>query len=188
MSRVSFVFLAGIGNSEPRHWQRLWCSELARTNGVLWVEHEDWKRVSRDRWLAEMDAALDGMPPSAATVFVAHSLGCLLAAEWLSENWESNVAGALLVAPPDLAGPNTPPGISRFRNPFSLSPANCKCTVVTSENDPFASMEYCQRLADHWKAKLVNVGLRGHINAESDLGDWAEGRRLLAEIVPAKAE
>jgi predicted alpha/beta hydrolase family esterase len=30
--------------------------------------------------------------------------------------------------------------------------------------------------------------MRGHINAQSDLGDWPEGRRLLAEIVPAAAE
>jgi hypothetical protein len=188
MSRVAFVFLAGIGNSEPHHWQRLWCSEIARTNRVLWLEHADWNRVSRDRWMAEMDAALDGMAPTAATVFVAHSLGCLLAAEWLAENWESNVAGALLVAPPDLESPQIPPGISRFRNPFSLSPANCKCTVVASENDPFATMDYCQRLAEHWRARLVNVGMHGHINAESSLGDWPEGRRLLTEIVPAASE
>jgi predicted alpha/beta hydrolase family esterase len=188
MSRVAFVFLAGLGNSEPHHWQRLWCGELARTNRVLWVEHADWNRVSRDRWLAEMDAALDGMGPSPAAVLVAHSLGCLLAAEWLAENWESNVASALLVAPPDLASPQAPPGISGFRNPFSLAPANCKCTVVASENDPFASMDYCQRLADHWRARLVNIGARGHINAGSELGNWAEGRKLLAEIVPAAAE
>jgi hypothetical protein len=49
-------------------------------------------------------------------------------------------------------------------------------------------MDYCQRLAEHWRARLVNVGMHGHINAESSLGDWPEGRRLLTEIVPAASE
>jgi uncharacterized protein len=185
MPNVSFVFLAGIGNSEPEHWQRLWCADLGRENRVLWVQHDDWNRASRDRWLAELDAALDGMAPAAATVFVAHSLGCLLAAEWLAENWESNVAGALMVAPPDLTSAEIPPGISRFRNPFSLSVARCRSTVVASEDDPYATLEYCERLAKHWSAELVNVGRRGHINTASRLGDWPEGRRLLTGVTPS---
>ena len=35
------------------------------------------------------------------------------------------------------------------------------------------------RLATHWGATLYNIGPHGHINAESGLGDWPQGRALL---------
>ena len=36
-------------------------------------------------------------------------------------------------------------------------------------------------LAD-WGAEVVDIGNAGHINGESGLGDWSEGRALLGRL------
>jgi predicted alpha/beta hydrolase family esterase len=183
MRDVSFVFLAGLGNSAPEHWQRAWFGELSGTARALWVDHHDWNRVSRGRWLTELDAAIDGADATERPlVFVAHSLGCLLAAEWIDENRDATVRGALLVAPPDLTVEGAPKEISGFRSPFVMGSLPCRGIVAASENDPLASIDFARRLSEHWKARLVEVGPRGHINAESGLGKWPEGRALLTEL------
>jgi predicted alpha/beta hydrolase family esterase len=97
------VFLAGIGNSESEHWQRLWYHSLAPG---LWVEHDDWDHVSRDRWVAELDAAMQRSTNQ--KILIAHSLGCLLAVEWLRDHRAEGLLGAFLVAPPDVRGSRFP--------------------------------------------------------------------------------
>jgi predicted alpha/beta hydrolase family esterase len=186
MREVTFVFLAGIGNSEPDHWQRLWFTEIAGSARALWVDHHDWTRVSRDRWLTELDAAIDGADAAdGPIVFVAHSLGCLLAAEWIDENHDAQVRGALLVAPPDLTAASAPKTTSGFRSPFSIAPLPGRGILAASDDDPFASIDFSRRLAAHWNVRLVEVGPRGHINLQSKLGRWAEGRALLTEVSDA---
>jgi hypothetical protein len=34
-------------------------------------------------------------------------------------------------------------------------------------------------MAGHWGSRFVDLGERGHINAESGLGDWPEGHAML---------
>jgi hypothetical protein len=38
-------------------------------------------------------------------------------------------------------------------------------------------------LAADWGASYVDAGARGHLNSESGLGDWLEGRRMLTELL-----
>ena len=33
-----------------------------------------------------------------------------------------------------------------------------------------------------WGVKLFNAGALGHINSDSDLGEWEQGRKFLAEF------
>jgi predicted alpha/beta hydrolase family esterase len=54
-----------------------------------------------------------------------------------------------------------------------------KAALVASTNDPFCSFAAAEQLAQNWGAELVNIGERGHINAESGLADWPVGRELL---------
>ncbi|HNN16403.1 MAG TPA: alpha/beta hydrolase, partial [Giesbergeria sp.] len=37
--------------------------------------------------------------------------------------------------------------------------------------------------ASDWGARFIDAGERGHINAESGLGDWAEGMELLQSLL-----
>ena len=42
-----------------------------------------------------------------------------------------------------------------------------------------------EALAQAWGARFVDYGERGHINAESGLGDWAEGHGWLQQLAAA---
>jgi hypothetical protein len=112
-------------------------------------------------------------------LLAAHSLGCHLVAAWAAHSRHTKrVTGALLVAPPDLERVDTPPQlhswrpVARVRLPFAAS-------VVYSEDDPFAQPESARGLARAWGAQARSIGQRGHVNAESNLGAWEDGRALL---------
>ena len=123
-------------------------------------------------------------------MLVCHSLGCHLAAKFLSGR-ATGVAGALLVAPPDLEG-LLEPGMRRGDLPASLAsffpsvrePLSVPTTVVMSTSDPYASVEAMSGLAKAWGSDAVTaVEASGHINLDSGHGEWAEGLRLLDELV-----
>jgi uncharacterized protein len=175
-----FVFLAGVGDSEPEHWQRRWFRAIP---GALWVHHDEWERVSRDRWMAELDAALDAS--ASRSVIVAHSLGCLLAAEWLPERPGAAVAGAFLVAPPDVGGAHFPSTVVGFRSLDGRpgKPLPCPTMVVASTTDRYSTIDHARAAATRWGASMVEVGDRGHINLASGLGDWCEGQALMRRFV-----
>jgi ParB family chromosome partitioning protein len=104
-------------------------------------------------------------------VLAAHSLGCILTAWWAAHSRHTaKVRGALLVAPGDVEQADVAawiPGwapIARQRLPF---PA----VLVGSRNDPYCRFERAQALASDWGARFIDAGERGHINAESGLGD-----------------
>ncbi|WP_116969554.1 alpha/beta hydrolase [Blastomonas sp. UPD001] len=46
-----------------------------------------------------------------------------------------------------------------------------------------AGPDRAYRLASFWGADHVDAGRAGHINADSDLGDWPFGQRLLARLL-----
>jgi predicted alpha/beta hydrolase family esterase len=55
--------------------------------------------------------------------------------------------------------------------------------VVSSQNDPYCSVERAQFFAKAWGAKLINTGSQGHLNADALLGDWPEGHAFLNELM-----
>ena len=133
----------------------------------------------RGDWIARLEDVILGC--DGPVVLVAHSLGCLLTAAWAQVSRSTaRVQGALLVAPGDaereeLQGvlPSWSP-IVRERLPFPS-------TLVGSRNDPYCSFERAQSLASDWDSHFIDLGERGHINAESDLGDWPAGHALLLD-------
>ncbi|MBU2816257.1 serine hydrolase family protein, partial [Acidithiobacillus ferrooxidans] len=99
------LILPGIGNSSSEHWQSLW--ERANSS-FLRVEQRDWERPVCEEWVNVLeDAVRQTGNHSTKVVLVAHSLGCLLVAQWASRT-KLSIKGALLVAPPDPFGPNFP--------------------------------------------------------------------------------
>jgi predicted alpha/beta hydrolase family esterase len=168
-SATTYVFLAGIGNSGPEHWQSRWRGRVAR--GV-WVEHDSWDNPVREVWVRELDDALAAI--EGPKLLIAHSLGCSLVAEWAAEHEDGTVVGAFLVAMPDVHGDDFPAQAVGFGAPPGLR-LPFRTVVVTSEDDPYGSLEFASAAAERLGARLVNVGRRGHINAASGLGDWPEG-------------
>jgi predicted alpha/beta hydrolase family esterase len=100
----------------------------------------------------------------------------------LGRTFTHHVRGALLVAPGDVERiemqqvlPGWSP-IARSRLPFAS-------TLVVSRDDPYCSYMRASALGLAWGARLVDVGACGHINAESNLGDWPQGHALLEEFL-----
>jgi predicted alpha/beta hydrolase family esterase len=175
---MNFVFLAGLGNSEPGHWQAIWYRSMP---GARWVEHADWDAPNATDWVADLDGELRNVP--GPKVIVAHSLGCLLAVEWARRHHDSQVKGSFLVAPPDVRAPTFPRGAVGFEPPGGDARPPLPAIVVASTDDPYASLESARTAATVWGAELASVGARGHINLASDIGAWDEGRALFDRFV-----
>ena len=176
MPSPTILLLPGWQNSGPAHWQSRW----EALYGDLRVEQHDWMRPLRGDWIARLEDVV--LAHSGPCVLVAHSLGCILTAAWAAHSRQHHrVVGALLVAPGD---PETDIGQSNFPSfaPVTLQRLPFPSTVVASRDDPFTAFARAQAFAQAWGSAFIDYGDRGHINAESGLGDWPEGRALLAPL------
>ena len=176
MPNSKVLILPGWQNSGEGHWQTLWEAKF----GDERVEQHDWMQPLRGDWIARLEEVLLQQPEP--VLLAAHSLGCHLVSAWAAHSRETRrVRGALLVAPPDVQQADFPPQLHRWAQPV-LQTVPFPAKVVASRNDPFAAFESTAQLAGAWGAELVDVGPRGHINAESGLGAWPEGRAWLTAL------
>jgi predicted alpha/beta hydrolase family esterase len=171
--KCDILIVAGLWNSGPQHWQTHWEARYSKWERVA---HRDWQAPDRDEWVAELDAAIaacQGRP-----ILVAHSLGCMLVAQWAQASSHLNVAGAFLVAPSDVEAPSYPIAPGAF-SPIPMQPLPFPSMVVASTDDPYANIERSRAFAQAWGSKLVEIGEAGHINADTGFGPWPEGEQML---------
>jgi predicted alpha/beta hydrolase family esterase len=179
---VTYVFVAGIGNSGPDHWQRLW---LDRVPAGVWVDHADWLDPDRDTWTSDLQKTVWRI--RGPVVFVAHSLGCLVVAEWANERSDPSVAGAFLVAVPDPSGPAFPKTATGFGD-LTAAALAFPSVVIASRDDPYGSIDHAASVAETWGSEFVDAGAIGHINAASGVGFWDEGWQKLQTFVAGLPE
>ncbi|HVG91358.1 MAG TPA: alpha/beta hydrolase, partial [Alphaproteobacteria bacterium] len=120
----------------------------------------------------------------APIVFAAHSLGCIAVAHWCKAAPADvhKIKGALLVAPADVDSKDSPKQLKDFSPvPNELLPF--PSIVVASSTDPYLTEARAREFARSWGSRFVDIGPAGHINGESGLGDWPEGKRLLRHLV-----
>lgn len=174
------IILPGIGGSGPEHWQSLWQAE---TPEMTRFAPRDWDEPDLADWIAALDRAINNAP--APPVLLAHSLACLLVPHWVAHNRDNarmRVAGAMLVAPPDPAGPAFPPQAVGFA-PAPRTTMPFPTRVVLSTNDPYGALDYGCDFAVALGADHVEIGEYGHINAASGIGIWPQGRALLDDLI-----
>jgi predicted alpha/beta hydrolase family esterase len=176
-SGLELLILPGLGGSGPEHWQTRW---QTCERGCARVQQRDWERPALDEWLRAVDEAL--ARAERPVLLVAHSLACALVAHGARRPAWARVAGALLVAPADVDSPAHTPPETRGFSPIPQAALPFPALVVASQDDPYCAFERARLFARRWGAELADVGARGHINAASGLGDWEEGRRLLATL------
>jgi uncharacterized protein len=176
MAITRVLILPGLYDSGPEHWQTLW--EQADPSCVRVVQ-QDWETPIRQEWVAVLEDAVAAAGPD--VVLVAHSTGCALVAFWGAAT-QRVVRGALLVAPADPEAMSYPIGPTGWR-PLPLRCLPFPSTVVASSNDPYCTLERAQVFADAWGSRFVHIGAAGHINAESGLGAWPQGKALLADLL-----
>ena len=178
MSRpLRFLLLPGWLDSGPAHWQSRW----EALHGCERVQQADWRWPRRGDWMARLDEVLQASEQPA--VLIAHSLGCQLTAAWAAHSRHTaRVHAALLVAPPDTEREDTPPNLFNWR-PIVRARLPFASRVVVSSDDPFCALDRAASMARDWGSAVTAIGPRGHINGDSGLGDWAEGRALLQSVI-----
>ncbi len=178
MTPTSVLILPGWQNSGPLHWQSRW--EVA--HGYRRVEQHDWMRPLRGDWIARLEDVLLSGDTDVPVVLVAHSLGCQLVAAWASHSKNTHlVKAALLVAPSDPAREALQPVLPSW-SPVALQHLPFTSVLIGSQNDPYCSAERAQQFVDAWGCLWVNAGNQGHLNADSELHDWAEGHAQLEKL------
>ncbi|MES2321169.1 MAG: alpha/beta hydrolase [Pseudomonadota bacterium] len=163
------IIVPGLHDSSPDHWQSRWQRAHPEFERVV---QDDWDHPQLAAWSARLDAVRRRDPrPS---LLVAHSFGCLTVAHSIARD-DDNIAGVLLVAPAD-------PDKFGVATQLPLLPFPCPSLMVSSANDPWMSATKAALWAARWRCELVEAGALGHINADSRIGDWAQGQRCLQRI------
>ncbi len=168
------LILPGLNGSPEGHWQRHWARDRSDSRVV---EQENWTCPDLDSWLRRLESAIEASPGDVR--LVAHSLGCVLAANLANHRLASRIRGALLVAPCDLeTAEKLHPCVINFGH-MPRSPLPFPSLVVGSLNDPYMSVERLRHTTRCWGSALIDLGEAGHINIASGFGRWKVGYRLL---------
>ncbi len=173
---LRFLTLPGWQGSGLAHWQSRWEAQ----HGDIRVEQDDWIWPRRGDWMARLEEVL--LADDTPAVLVAHSLGCHLVDAWAAHSAHTDrVKAALLVAPPDLAREDLPPQVFGWR-PATRRRLPFRSLLVFSSDDPYCSADNALAMARDWGSATRDAGAHGHLNAESALGDWPDGRGLLMRL------
>lgn len=169
------ITLPGYGGSGEKHWQSLWETSSPEMTRFC---PANWNRPDLSNWVDALEQAVTNV--SSPPILIAHSLSCLLVPHWTKHS-QKKIAGAFLVAPPDPTAPDFPTEAATFQN-APTNPLPFPSLIIASSNDPYGTIEYQRQCAKHWQAKFIDIGPAGHINGESGLGDWPQGRTLLHDF------
>ncbi|WP_298769250.1 alpha/beta hydrolase [uncultured Fibrobacter sp.] len=175
---MHYLIVPGLNNSGPTHWQTFWTKSLPDASRVY---QRNWEHPVKAEWIETLDETVAGL--ESETILVSHSLGVITTVHWLQKKvaegkLPSLVKAVFLVAPADADAVQI---ISDFA-PVPLQKLPVPSCVVASENDIYVSIERARQFADAWGSTFVDVGCLGHINADSNLGEWEQGRKILAEF------
>ena len=168
---MNYLIVPGLNNSGPSHWQSFWAKSLPNASRVY---QRCWDKPQKEEWVATLDETVRQLKGD--TILVSHSLGSVTTVFWLLRAQErhelpANIKGVFLVAPADT---DVVESISNFA-PMPTGKLPVPACVVGSENR-------AEFFAKSWGAKLFNAGALGHINSDSNLGEWEQGRKFLAEF------
>jgi len=173
--QANVLILPGYGNSDNKHWQSLW---EANNPSFKRVNQTSWEQPVCGDWVAILEEHVE--QAGSEIKIVAHSLGCLLLAQWAAQT-NLKIAGALLVAVPDPDGKNFPSQTSGF-SPVADTTFEFPSILVASSNDPYSDINFSKSCTKNWGSTLIELGDFGHINSNSSLGDWQAGLELITHL------
>jgi hypothetical protein len=171
-----YFIIPGYQGSGPDHWQT-WIE--SKQPNFHRIQQRDWNNPDIAEWIANIDKAIANYDPQ-SVVLVAHSLGCLIVAEWV-KRYNKKVKAALLVAPPDADLIREKVNTKLFEEaPTQHIPF--RTTLVASSNDPWISIQTAKSYAHNWGSEFINIGDAGHINNLSGYGEWEQGYEILKKL------
>lgn len=168
LDQFRVLIAPGLHNSGPGHWQSRW---QLHNPSFERVRQEDWAQPDLARWASRIDHHRQHGHDARPVLIVAHSFGALATVHSVARD-PAGVAGVLLVAPAD-------PDKFKVASQLPQQALPVPSIVVGSRNDPWMTLEKASSWAQRWQSVLVDAGALGHINAESNLGDWPQGLETL---------
>ena len=162
-----FLIQPGWQNSGPHHWQSLWQERLGAAASR--VPQQDWMLPERTAWVSTLAHEIEQAPQP--VVVIAHSVGCLAAVFAVEQ---AVPAAMVLVSPADTERPGAPESLRSFA-PVPMRHLPVPALMITSDNDPYCSLERARSFAQAWHADLEVVAGAGHINSDAGYGPWPEG-------------
>lgn len=174
---ADILIVPGYTNSGPDHWQSRWQSKLSTARRV---EQAEWSKPVREDWTQTLANAVN--EATRPVVIVAHSLGVATTVQAVPQ-FANRVAGAFLVALPDVANPAIRPKHLMTFGPYPRDPLPFPSMVAASSNDPFCALDVAEDIAAAWGSLFVHAGDAGHINADSGFGPWPEGSMAFANFL-----
>lgn len=186
VSDIDVLIIPGWTNAGPEHWQTRWEQKLPHARRV---EQADWDKPTCTDWVEQIIAATAAA--RRPVVFVAHSCGVSSIVHAAPQLASGKIAGALLVAPPDLESVRSSPpepGSDWLANeggfhPVPTAPLPFPSLVIASRNDPFCAYERAQEMALDWGSDIADAGSSGHLNTASGHGPWPEGLLKLGQFL-----
>jgi hypothetical protein len=177
VKHADILIVPGYTNSGPEHWQSRWQFKLSTARRV---EQAEWSKPVREDWTANVAKAVN--EAERPVVIVAHSLGVAAAIQAIPR-FQKPVAGAFLVAPPDVANPEIRPRHLMTFGPYPRDPLPFPSLVIASRNDPFCAFDVAEDIAAAWGSLFIDAGETGHLNADSGFGPWPEGSMTFAKFM-----
>ena len=176
-SQADILIVPGYKGSGENHWQTRWENNLKTARRV---QMGDWHKPVFGDWRQNLiDAVNMAEKP---VVFVGHSIGVQVIVH-ASKNFGDKVAGAFLVAPPDVENETIRPRHLLTFGPYSRDPLPFPSFTVASRNDQFCSYEIAEEMAACWGSFLVDAGESGHIDDTSGHGPWPEGLMVFSKFL-----
>ena len=93
------------------------------------------------------------------------------------------IAGAFLVAVPDVANPKLRPKHLLTFGPYPRNPLPFPSITIASRNDPYCPFEVAEDIASAWGSLFIDAGEAGHLNSDSGFGPWPEGSMTFAKFL-----
>ena len=176
-AEADILFVPGLGDSGPEHWQSRWATKLSTASRVT---QRDWAHPVCVEWTDTVIRAVGAC--ARPVVIVAHSLG-VIATLHAAQRVGSVIAGAFLVAPPSADVIREHPAIDPAFLPLPRSRLPFPAVIVGSTDDPYADAAFAPELARNTGAHFMDAGAAGHINVDSGHGPWPEGSLAFAHFI-----
>jgi uncharacterized protein len=173
---TNYLIVPGYGNSGPEHWQTYFENTLP---GCIRINQQSWDKPVMQDWVTAINASIMQYDPE-TVILISHSMGGIAIAHWANQ-YNLQIKGAMIVAPPDLENPFQELTIENF-TPIPATKLPFPSVIVASTNDYWATKERTIQFSQNWGSKLLFIGDAGHINTESGHTNWDEGLEILKSI------
>jgi uncharacterized protein len=177
VSQANILIVPGYMNSGPDHWQSRWEQKLSSANRV---EQAEWSKPVLEDWTRVVADAVNAS--ERPVVLIAHSLGIPTVVHAIPK-FKQRVAGAFLVAPPDVSNPKIRPKHLLTFGPYPCDPLPFPAILVGSRNDHYCDYNVAEEIAANWGALFIDGGQSEHINSDSGHGPWPEGTMVFAKFM-----